>query len=1422
MGSSADILINNETNGIIPRVIKSIFDIIKIKETADPDSSYKIQVQFLEIYGEDIKDLLDQTKTSKVSIRETVDGEVFIAGAKEEVVASAEQMFKTLEDGTKHRTTASTKMNATSSRSHAIFTVIIQHTIHAGTVVDGNKLIENEDINIENKGNDVLTSTHSKAEVRSCKFHFVDLAGSERAKRTGAQGHQLKEGIDINKGLLSLGNVISALGDETKRGKVHVPYRDSKLTRLLQDSLGGNSKTLMICCVSPSGSNYNESVNALRYANRARNIQNKPVVNRDPTFMIIDELKQVCKIMASDLLSIRKEYIYPDISNVDQRLTNVQLSYFSDYKSQSNMIIGNSLQAITQGNSINIPINGSIYNNNSSFACKEKNSKNYHQAANAKIDLENKQEVLKLKQRNTESDFEVHRLTELLKLSRSRESDLTENITYLQSERDFYKMKFENSSKKIDEETKNIASDKVSINIKDIELKEATSLNMTCNHVVSENNEKNQFIKFSSQYIEEISSLKRKISTLEQNSLSYVSSSSANIFNGGEIMLENEFSSNIASLIEQTKEQLKQETKKLIISANFEDISSSSLNDIPSDDEDDLNSLKQNQNAIEEELEFQRRQSLIANEVSELGQSIHLKEKLVEQLQRSQHQYSAMKCFYEQKLSALNEEMENKHSEREKLLSELENLSQSKHETAPLRLDRVKKLNEDLKKRDEELKLLKRRQVELTNLSQVQSRQTNQLSKLVNEIESMKKQRVDLAKSLTLEKKKHLIQLGEKAKEIGKLKKELTKNNGAMKKLGFDKERAENRAKEALKESVALRKRANDLIKNGGPDSELASARAAKRALAVVSKATSTKFLSEEEVRTKKWLNLRIANITAREEAAEALKVQCELQLSLLNKRELLQNERKIFEDHSIRDYIAGKNNFDKKNYTKKLNREEEEALQEIERNIESVDNQLKVKNQSIESMHKEFNSSLEDSDKTIETLKKNSANSLPAAQDLVKLLFEMLIADKKKLKLTKVAFEESNEINNKLQLELEKSKMILSKTQRVHDMELIKYMSEYEKKLEGLFSNSSLGQIIMSEGTNKSQDSKQDNIIESYKALLAISTEKCESFNMQIMNGNKIHENLDNLVNELESTKLKLERDIQNKDNQIKFLEDERNLFRDMAEDLRNGCLQLDNTKGANILKQVKERAKLKSDIYNCSSGLSSDSDSDSDSILGEFNMLAEEITRTGVVVSSTNGAKNNIYDKLTNPSNFTGAMKNVFENDLTKKRQKVLQIKKKEIVKKKETSKDKFDPSLRLRIKDEDDGDENQAPLDDIIFSNSSRGYSFENLKGTSPSNTISSRESLSPETIIIEDVDSNEIRKNVFTRLSKPNKRFNSSDEGKLINSFLIRKDSKDIITTEKTFEIVTPNDDDNDSLVLNLEFNTNSDKSNIMNDLALEGN
>ncbi|XP_013925616.1 PREDICTED: chromosome-associated kinesin KIF4-like, partial [Thamnophis sirtalis] len=216
-----------------------------------------------EIYNEDILDLLaaGKERSSQISIREDPKGGIKIVGLTEHMVSSARETVLCLEQGNNSRTVAATAMNTQSSRSHAIFTVCVEQKSKA-----------DENVSFLSK------------------LHLVDLAGSERQKKTKAEGERLREGININKGLLCLGNVISALGDESKKGSF-VPYRDSKLTRLLQDSLGGNSHTLMIACVSPADSNLEETLNTLRYADRARKIKNKPIVNIDPQAAEINRLR---------------------------------------------------------------------------------------------------------------------------------------------------------------------------------------------------------------------------------------------------------------------------------------------------------------------------------------------------------------------------------------------------------------------------------------------------------------------------------------------------------------------------------------------------------------------------------------------------------------------------------------------------------------------------------------------------------------------------------------------------------------------------------------------------------------------------------------------------------------------------------------------------------------------------------------------------------------------------------------------------------------------------------------------------------------------------------------------------------------------------------------------------------------------------
>lgn len=292
MGTGSTLGMAFEDVGIVPRVFKFVFDEVNARKAAAEYAEFKVKVAFLELYNEEFHDLLDPSGINKqtgksakdITIREEKNGKISVRGLRDVDVASAEECTRLLNTGTQQRQTSATLMNEGSSRSHAIFTITIEQKI-VKEVEEGAEGAEGE--KAKGEGDEKASVT----EEISSKFHFVDLAGSERIKKTGATGQLLKEGISINKGLLCLGQVISAL-TEDKKDKSFIPYRDSKLTRILQDSLGGNSRTTMIACVSPAESNYDESLSTIRYASRARNIKNKPVVNRDPNSMLIESLRQ--------------------------------------------------------------------------------------------------------------------------------------------------------------------------------------------------------------------------------------------------------------------------------------------------------------------------------------------------------------------------------------------------------------------------------------------------------------------------------------------------------------------------------------------------------------------------------------------------------------------------------------------------------------------------------------------------------------------------------------------------------------------------------------------------------------------------------------------------------------------------------------------------------------------------------------------------------------------------------------------------------------------------------------------------------------------------------------------------------------------------------------------------------------------------
>ncbi|KAL6473960.1 hypothetical protein MHYP_G00175210 [Metynnis hypsauchen] len=248
-----------ELRGIIPNSFAHIFGHIA---KAEGDTRFLVRVSYLEIYNEEVRDLLGKDQMQRLEVKERPDVGVYIKDLSGYVVNNADDMDRIMTLGHKNRSVGATNMNEHSSRSHAIFTITIECSEKG---IDGNQ------------------------HVRMGKLHLVDLAGSERQGKTGATGQRLKEATKINLSLSTLGNVISALVD----GKsTHVPYRNSKLTRLLQDSLGGNSKTMMCANIGPADYNYDETISTLRYANRAKNIKNKARINEDPKDALLRQFQK--------------------------------------------------------------------------------------------------------------------------------------------------------------------------------------------------------------------------------------------------------------------------------------------------------------------------------------------------------------------------------------------------------------------------------------------------------------------------------------------------------------------------------------------------------------------------------------------------------------------------------------------------------------------------------------------------------------------------------------------------------------------------------------------------------------------------------------------------------------------------------------------------------------------------------------------------------------------------------------------------------------------------------------------------------------------------------------------------------------------------------------------------------------------------
>ncbi|KAI8309911.1 Kinesin-like protein KIF1C [Colletotrichum sp. SAR11_59] len=260
-GKSYTMMGTPDQPGLIPRTCEDLFERIEAAQNETPNISYNVRVSYFEVYNEHVRDLLVPVVPNQppyyLKIRESPTDGPYIKDLTEVPVRNLNEILRYMTAGDRSRTVASTRMNDTSSRSHAVFTIMLKQIHH-----------------------DMETDETTE---RSSRIRLVDLAGSERAKATEATGQRLREGSNINKSLTTLGRVIGALADarsgSRKRSKDVVPYRDSILTWLLKDSLGGNSKTAMVACIAPS--DYEETLSTLRYADQAKRIRTRAIVNQD-------------------------------------------------------------------------------------------------------------------------------------------------------------------------------------------------------------------------------------------------------------------------------------------------------------------------------------------------------------------------------------------------------------------------------------------------------------------------------------------------------------------------------------------------------------------------------------------------------------------------------------------------------------------------------------------------------------------------------------------------------------------------------------------------------------------------------------------------------------------------------------------------------------------------------------------------------------------------------------------------------------------------------------------------------------------------------------------------------------------------------------------------------------------------------------
>ncbi|EEB15657.1 kif21, putative [Pediculus humanus corporis] len=891
MGTGFEVEVQENQVGILPRAIHHVFGGIKERiqiacQNGEPPPEFKVNVQFMELYNDDIIDLLDPTQGYisgvRIKIHEDCNGSIYVKGMTQQPVTSVGEALNLLRQGALSRTTGATQMNSQSSRSHAIFTLLIKQQ----------KLVRIEDKNdVENNGKNEFATL-------SAKFHFVDLAGSERLKRTLATGERAREGISINGGLLALGNVISALGDKTKKA-LHVPYRDSKLTRLLQDSLGGNSQTVMIACISPSDSDFMETLNTLNYANRARNIKNKVVINQDKSSKTIAILRQQIQELQIELLEYKQ----------GKRLVSAEGVEVVNDMCHENILLQ------TEANNLRVRL----------------------KAMQETIDTLVKKNTMLLAEKAANS---------WIQCSTDGNVDVTEIVTgYLKEIQDLQAKLLESEAlcqqlrKTTARQQSHFLSPTITLSSEILETDDHILIKPRSACELGRTEKSDNIISRRHHTFHEIP-INKKNSLREKN----ITHNNNNNFcknnpNVNEAKMD--LSKNLEILAKREKKE-KNENDEGGLKAEGE-------SDYSDDD---------NEDSSVESSDSEDNESKYGLELAELTNEISIKQRLIEELERSQQKLHSMKQHYEEKLLQLQERIRATQDERDKVLASFAGqYNQPSEKIKKVKDEYERKVNEMQK----EVKRLESAQKQHAKLLKEQNHQSGQLKSLRAEVEDMKRTKVNLMKKMKEEVQKHKEIEMQKTKEIAMLRKESRKRENEIRSL-----QAENRVKEAVlkrknEEVSALRSRARGIM----------STKAAGRVLKM-----NNKTFSSKEAKNK-WtvIEKNINKIKLNKKAIAMSEKEME---RLIAERESLGKE--------LEQLIKKKNSLA---FCRNLNPNEVQVLDE---QIESAQANMNYLQESIsECQHNIME--IEDAKSENEFLTHQLVNTIEESRYLIEKLYSMIVA---------------------------------------------------------------------------------------------------------------------------------------------------------------------------------------------------------------------------------------------------------------------------------------------------------------------------------------------------------------------------------------------------------------------------------------------